>query len=91
MEKIYLNMSVLDNIMWTAQVKFGLKTGDVWLDELYQILVCREKNDYSPMQATDLYKNRGTAYCLMLEAIEHALNGKNLIIGNFSVKKMEVC
>lgn len=90
MEKIYLNMSVLELIMWVAQQKFGLKTGDVWLDELYQILVCREKNDYSPMQETDLYKNRGTAYCIMLEAIEDALDGKQLVVGNFSVEKMEV-
>ena len=41
----------------------------IYKKEIKQYLECYDKQDYSPMWSTDLYINRGGAYCEMIERI----------------------
>lgn len=38
----------------------------IYKKEIKQYLECYDKQDYSPMWSTDLYINRGGAYCEMM-------------------------
>ena len=41
----------------------------IYKKEIKQYLECCDKQDYSPMWSTDLYINRGGAYCEMISEI----------------------
>ena len=41
----------------------------IYKKEIKQYIDCYKKQDYTPMFSTDLYINRGGAYCRMLELV----------------------
>ena len=46
----------------------------VYKKEIKQYIMCGEKQDYSPMWGTDLYINRGSDYCRMIEIVYRERN-----------------
>ena len=41
----------------------------VYKKEIKQYIDCYKAQDYTPMFSTDLYINRGTSYCRMIEKV----------------------
>ena len=41
----------------------------IYKKEIKQYIDCYEKQDYTPMFNTDLYINRSTSYCRMIEKV----------------------
>lgn len=46
----------------------------IYKKEIKMFLECLDKQDYKPMFSTDLYVNRGGAYCEMLEIVNRFRN-----------------
>ena len=61
-------MSVND-IVNSVYNELRSKGRKIYKKEIKQYLECYDKQDYSAMWNTDLYINRGGAYCEMIERI----------------------
>lgn len=61
-----MNYTELINKVYNDLKSEGRK---IYKKEIKQYVDCYKKQDYTPMFSTDLYINRGGAYCRMLEKV----------------------